>query len=326
MIIVLILLLIGVSLSAFFSGNETGFYRVSHLRLTIDSMRGNQNARWLLWLAQNPSRFVSTSLIGNNLANYLTSLAIVLGARTVSGADSTIVEVLGTIAISPIVFVYGELLPKYLYFQAPNRLLRLGGPLFLFFALCAAPLALVVGGLGRILERVLGGSDDASWYSVARRELQKIFQEGEDAGVLQPAQRELAYNLVSIANQPVSRFTVPMTKFPSVEQGSRTSDALRTARRNRLVMLTVREPRQRVPVGYVSVIELHLRDEEHIEHMRPLINVRANDSIGATLLRMQEAKEPLARVVDESDEMIGLVSSKQLIEPLLSGELVTLRR
>ena len=79
---ILILLLLGLLLSAFFSGSETGFYRVTRVRLVLDGRDGDFISRRLLWLTNNPSVFVATTLVGNNLANYLTSFAIVLASQT----------------------------------------------------------------------------------------------------------------------------------------------------------------------------------------------------------------------------------------------------
>ena len=74
----------GLALSAFFSGAETGFYRVQRLRLVLDGMSGNWLASGLLALANRPSLYVATTLIGNNVANYMTSLAIVLSVNSFS--------------------------------------------------------------------------------------------------------------------------------------------------------------------------------------------------------------------------------------------------
>jgi len=83
----LFLLAAGIFLSAFFSGSETGFYRVSRIRLVLDGLGGDRMARLILWMTNNPSLFVATTLIGNNLANYMTSLAIVLLTTSAVGAS-----------------------------------------------------------------------------------------------------------------------------------------------------------------------------------------------------------------------------------------------
>ena len=61
-------------LSAFFSGSETGLYRVSRTRLVLDGLAGSRAARGIVWLLNHPSIFVATTLVGNNLANYVHQL------------------------------------------------------------------------------------------------------------------------------------------------------------------------------------------------------------------------------------------------------------
>ena len=121
MIWILIMLAVGIFLSAFFSGSETGFYRVTRVRIALDALDGDLIARGLLWMTNNPAWFVATTLIGNNLANYVTSLAIVLGARQLVGGESYVAELVAPIVLAPLVFVYGELLPKNLFLMSRMR-------------------------------------------------------------------------------------------------------------------------------------------------------------------------------------------------------------
>ena len=102
--VALILLIVGVSLSAFFSGSETGFYRVNRVRLVMESMEGDRLYKYLLYMANNPQLFVATALVGNNIANYLTSLAIVLIAQEVFAPHSGLAEILAPIILAPILF------------------------------------------------------------------------------------------------------------------------------------------------------------------------------------------------------------------------------
>ena len=323
---ILLLTAAGLFLSAFFSGHETGFYRVARLRLVIDAIKGQRLSRALLWLSNNPTLFVATTLIGNNIANYMTSLGIVLAAHALLGPNVALAEIVAPIALSPLLFVYGELLPKFLFFQAPNRFLQLGGYFFLIFTFVLLPLTLLLWGLGRLLEKFLGQSPNRAILSLARSELRHVFQEGEDAGVLHPAQRELALNLVTIASESVARYCAPASRFPSVEVGSPRKDAIRIARRNRLVVVPIRNRQSRDPVGYVSAIDLHLLEEPNITNYRPLIELSAKESIGEAVLKMQSEKATLARVVDDQGRLEGIVSVNHLFEPLLTGGLTNLRR
>ena len=124
----LVLFLFGLALSALFSGSETGFYRIPRVRLRLDALGGDWFARGLLWLTNHPSLFVATTLIGNNIANYFTALSIVMAVGHLFG-ESTSLQLVVPIVFAPILFVYGELLPKSVFYYMPNRLLRRWGPL-----------------------------------------------------------------------------------------------------------------------------------------------------------------------------------------------------
>ena len=68
MIVAIVLLAVGIFLSAFFSGSETGFYRASRVRIVMAGLDGDRVSKYLLKLINNPTLFVATTLIGNNLS------------------------------------------------------------------------------------------------------------------------------------------------------------------------------------------------------------------------------------------------------------------
>lgn len=316
MIEAILLFLVGVFLSAFFSGSETGFYRATRVRLTMDAMSGDVTARGLLWLTNNPALFVATTLIGNNLANYVVSLAIVLGSTRLFG-DSEWVGVIAPIAFSPLVFVYGELLPKNLFFQAPNRLLRLGGPLFLFCCVIFMPVSAILWLLGRGLSYVVGESPERLQLSLARKELQRVFDEGHQVGILRPAQRRLAHEMLTMAHQPVSKFATPVARFASVRHGTPVSDVYRLARRQGTSTFLVTEKRGRRVIGYINLLDLRLHGGEVVEEIRELIEVPEQESPISTLMQMQADQESLARVIDADGKTTGVLNTNVLLRSLL---------
>jgi len=123
-----LLFLVGLALSAFFSGAETGFYRISYVRLSIDAQAGDRIAKRLQWFVHNPGPFVATTLVGNNVANYLTTIAIGMGLAVLSHDRSQPLhwfwQIAATLLLAPVVFLFGELMPKSRYYRAPMRLLK----------------------------------------------------------------------------------------------------------------------------------------------------------------------------------------------------------
>lgn len=311
MIVGSILFALGIFLSAFFSGSETGFYRVTRVRLLLDGLGGDPIARSLLWLTNQPALFVATSLIGNNLANYLVSLSIVILTQQIFGTSLLWLDLLAPVALSPIVFVYGELLPKSLYYRAPNFLLRRAGPLFVLFAVAFAPLSAVLWAFGRLLQGLVGEAPLQVRLRLARGELQQVLDEGEEVGILRPAQRHLAQSLFAVASRPVIEVSTPVARVATVVQGAATSEVLRIARRHRAPVVPVVDPRQKL-VGYVRIVDLCLSGVATVEDIRPLATISASEPLIAALIRMQTSKEELRAVVDENQETVGLLYAEEL--------------
>ncbi len=323
------LLIVGVLLSAFFSGCETGFYRASRFRFVMDGMEGDRFSKRLLSLTNNPQLFVATTLIGNNVANYLVSLAVVLIAGEWFADSSNWVELVAPIVLAPVLFVYGELLPKNLFFGAPNRLLRLCAPPFLFFTLLFAPFSALLWGLGRLLERVLGQSPERVQTTLARKEIHQVISEGHDAGLLHETQKYLAQNFFVHACKSVAEKCRPISKFPSLDQASSCNMALRLAKKHSLNALPIQDQQTKQLIGYVRAAELVIRasDEQAVQpYIHELIEIQADELHGEALLKMQSTRNTLAKVVDQTGETIGLLTLKSLAEPLLSGPLLPLRR
>lgn len=316
MIGILLLFLAAIFLSAFFSGMETGFYRAVRVRLVLDGMSGDKVASSLLWMTNNPTLFVATTLIGNNLANYLASLAVVLGVHLLANPAMPFADVMAAIMLAPVVFVYGELLPKKLFFHAPNKLLRRGGPLLIISAVLFAPVTAVLWILGRLLASLLGETPLQVQLTLARKELQKIFQEGESAGVLQPVQRQVAQGIFSIGADPVITFGQPVDNLLSVPQGTKRTEVLRLARRHDISTVLVRDKDRRDLIGYLRIIDLDLAATETVDQVRPLLKFDSTESYLATVISLQSAQEELAAVTDQEGQITNIIYLRDLVQPL----------
>lgn len=312
---ILILLGAGVMLSALFSGSETGFYRVTRVRLLLDGLGGDIVSRMLLRLTNHPALFVATTLIGNNLANYMTSLGIVLAVNLLF-THPELAESVAPMVLSPLVFVYCELLPKQLYYYSPNRLLRRSGPVLLVCTVLFAPVALMLWVLGWMLERLLGQTPLRVRLTLARTELQQVLREGEEAGILHTAQRDLAQQLFAHSSESIERFISPVTRVMSVPLGAKTTDALRLARRQRTAVVPVRQRRGRSLVGYVRVIDLRLANQELVENVRTLPRILRGESHLGALLQLQAAKAEVGLVEDRHGSAVGLIYANRLTETL----------
>ncbi len=320
MTIVIGLFLVGMVASALFSGAETGFYRATRVRLLLDALSGNWTARGLLWLTNHPSLFVATTLLGNNLANYLVSLSIVVGTRRMWSSESYWATLIAPVALAPLVFVFGELTPKHVFYEAPNRLLRRCGPVLLLFTWLFLPISALLWALNQVLQRAFPAAPQQVRMALARQELAQLLEEGHQEGILRPTQRALAQGLFAVASRRVREFATPAARVTPAHLEMTKAQVQRLARQQRVSMLPVTDaPSSRELVGYVLVADLYLDGTEKLPTARPLVEIPDTETYIAALMRMHESPEVLGRIVNAQGRTVGFVSKRQLSEALFRG-------
>jgi len=329
MIVSLLLFAVGMMLSAFFSGSETGFYRLNRARLVIGAIDGDWNSRGLLWAANNPSLFVATALVGNNVANYVTSAAIVMAAATgLSGWPSA--EMIAPLVLAPVIFVYGELLPKNIFLAAPNRMTRKCAIPFGIAAVLFAPVSLVLWMFNKVLEIVGNKSPQEVQMVLARRELGQLLDEGHAVGLLQPTQQLVAQATLTLGGKPVSTFMVPTARMARARHSMTAKDIVALAKRTGSTLLPVegstrgdagkatdKSGRSEV-AGYVRVADCLLCDQDAPLQVRPMLNIEEHQSFLTALSRMLAIDAQIARVENRKQQTVGYVTLAELQEALLA--------
>lgn len=322
----IVIMLVGLCFSALFSGSETGFYRATRARWVLDGRAGDRFARILLWWANNPAVFVSNILIGNNLANYLITLGSVLAVQSFLTSDSESLELIAAIALTPIVFIYGESLPKQLFLKAPNRLLRLVVPFLVVVNLLLLPAVLVLWCLGRVLEAIVGKSPERVRSRLARQELINMFREGHTAGLLEPVQLSLAQNFFDMVEKTLDPIIIPLPRVISVKEGSSISEALDIARRHQLASLPVADKQGHL-LGYVLIGELILLPPNaQVTFPHSFAKIQHSSSMAKSFIEMRSVDAELALVVDDQQQIRGLLSIQRLHEQLFAGALARWRK
>ncbi|QDT00492.1 CNNM domain-containing protein [Adhaeretor mobilis] len=313
MILALVLFIVGLLLSAFFSGTETGFYRMTRLRLVIDGLQGDRASKAMLWLANRPSLFIATALVGNNLANYVTSLAVVMGTQRLIPNGGTITDLLSPIVIAPVIFILGELLPKNLFYDAPNRLLRRFTPGLVLCTILFAPATLLLWALSQLLKMLSKTTPQELRLRLARREISQLVEEGHEAGILRPVQRTLAQEMLSVAAQPIATFAIAGSRNMRLTTDMSKSDALKLAQRHSRTLLPVEDVKQsRKLVGYIRTADLFINNEKGLPAALPMLELQADETYLSAMHKFSEAEDALGHVVDDDGNTVGFVTGREL--------------
>jgi len=318
---IMLLLLVGLLLSAFFSGSETGFYRATRVRLAIEALAGNWSSRVLLWLTHQPTLFVATALVGNNLANYVTSLSVVMASQRLYPNGGPLVDVLGPIVLAPILFLVAELLPKNLFYAAPNRLLKRCAPALLICTVLFAPITLFLWVFSRLLQLLTKSSPQELRLRLVRRELSELLTEGHEAGILNPAQQSLAQSMLAVAGLPVKDFALANGRVVRATTTMSKSDVLRIAQRHSRTLLPVEDTRKgRQLVGYLRMVDLYLDNSPSLPAPKPMVDLHDHQSCLSALRQLSQSEDALGHVVNDEGKTIGFVTGRELRMALLQAK------
>jgi CBS domain containing-hemolysin-like protein len=330
-----------------FSSSETAFYRIPKVRLKLDAMENDSAAKRILWFVNNPAQFVSTILVGNNVANYMVSTAAVffIGAVCTAPSEGVTVEIISTLILTPFLFVYGEMFPKYISLNIPNRILRLVSRPITFFSYLFYPVTALLCLLNRIISRLLGQTHQGLQLTLGRQDLAHVFSEGQETGILVDVQRQLANGVFSISNRNVSDYILPKENFPLITTDMSPEKVLEIAREFHLAELPVYEtetielpefngkPKDmpikavaEIPAGIVRVIDLEASLHNGIDRqskqllqlmrtqlpLRSTVEISGKHSLLTAMILMQTLHCSFGCVINQQRQCTGFVQSAQL--------------
>lgn len=316
LILAVFLFLLGLRLSAFFSGIETGFYRVSYLRLTVDAHAGDRIAKRLVWFAHHPSYFVATTLVGNNVANYLTTLAIGLALAAAVHSGGGWEEIVSTLALAPVIFLCGELVPKNLYYRAPLALLRKDVRWFGAFYRLFIPVTLPLVGITKLFERMSRRENPPLELVLGRSRLVQVLSQGRLEGLLTDVQGRLVNGLMHTAGPTVRNTMTPAARVLGVADDATREEILDHARRFGLSHVPLHKAD--APTGwyaYVQVAELAVARDPVTALLHVMPDVDADETRLEALIRLRQNGKLFGRVTAKGT-IVGIVNERGLVEQL----------
>lgn len=315
-IVALLLFMVGIRLSAFFSGSETGFYRASYVRLSIDAHVGDTQAARLLWFLQNPSYFVATMLVGNNVANYLTTVAVGLVIGVVATTNSDWVEIVSTLVISPVIFILGELVPKNLYYRAPlSFLYRDVGKLVLFYRLFLV-ISFPLIWISKLFERF--GTNNALKLELVlgRNRLVQVLNQGHREGLLTNIQSRLVNGLLHISSETAADSAIPLQRVLGVSAASTREEILDYARKYALSSVLLHQPNQPEEwFAYVRVVDLIITTQPLQALWKEMPHVAGNASKLEAMMTLRRESCSHALCMRE-ETIVGILNERGLVEQL----------
>lgn len=310
--------LLGVALSALYSGLETGCYCVNRIRLAarVSGAPAWAPARVLWREMQRLDRALATLLIGNNIANYLGALGVAALLTSAGFSDWEVVGV-NALVLTPLLFVFGETIPKDLFRAQADRL----APAFAWaltltrWAATAALLLPIVRFTGALVAR---GSARAA-APAARARIAALVKEGARHGVFVESQMRLIDDALALRDLRVRDEMIPWRSAVCMGvdwSRERVERALRAARFSRFPVV---DRRGRV-LGQIEAFDVWLNPDASVASlMREVHRLEADLPLRDAIHRVRAAGDDLC-VVERRGRPVGVATRKDLAEPVV-GEL-----
>lgn len=321
---ILIYVLITMAFSAFFSGMEIAFVSVDKLRFEMEKKSGLTNAV-LAFFFRNPNNFISTMLVGNNIALvvYGIFMADIIQEKLLSGIISNefLLMLVQTIISTLIILVTGEFLPKTLFKINPNLVLRVCAfPLLLCYVVLF-PISKFASALSSIFLRLLGikVNKEASEKAFGRVDLdhfvQTSIENANDEEELD-AEVKIFQNALDFSSIKIRDCIVPRTEVVAVDVTTTLEELKVLFVESGISKIIVFEGNIDNVVGYIHSSEMFRNPETWQNHVKEVPIVPETMAAHKLMKLFMQQKKTIAVVVDEFGGTSGIVSLEDLVEEI----------
>jgi len=331
--LLLVLTLIG--LNGFFAMSEMAVMVARRNRLQ-QLAQGSKRARWALELAEQPERFLSSVQVWITLIGILIGY---FGGETLAAAITPLMASVGldapwagrlatVLALGAILFfsvVLGELVPKRIAIIAPERLAIAVAPPMRFLALAAKPLVTLLAKTTELLLRLFG-IRTGNAQQVTEEEIKLVVAEGAAAGVIDADEHAMVNRVLSFGDRTVESLMQPRTEIVWLDASAALAENLAVMRATPYSRYPVKRASEQDVIGILQVKSLAEaiasgRATDLFAHLSPAIFVPEAARAIQLLQRFRDAEAPLALVVDEFGDIVGMVTPNNLLNAVF-GRLV----
>ena len=236
-------------------------------RLSALAARGVKGSRRALALASDPGRFLSTVQIGITLVGVLSGAfsGATLGQRLSSwiiqtfGASQAVSDAIGVGVIVTVIpyaaLILGELVPKQIALRDPERVALRVAPAMTWLAWISSPLVWLLDMSGRAMLWLLGQRGEPK-DKVTEEEIHTLILEAENAGILEPGEKEMIAGVMRLGDRPVGTVMTPRREVDAISIYDNVADIREIFRKSKHSRLPVYEDNHAHPIGVLQATDL----------------------------------------------------------------------
>lgn len=312
-------LVILVGFSAFFSASETAFSSLNQIRLKSRAEDGDSSAARVLAMAEQYDKLLSTILIGNNIVNIAAaSIGTILFTQMLGAERGATVS---TIVLTIIVLIFGEVTPKSLAKEMPEKVATAVSPFLVILMALMTPLTWLFTQWKKLLGHfVHSGEAD----TITEGELMTMVSEAENDGELTDRESELIRSAIEFDDVEVEEILTPRVDVVAVEDDIPLEELAQTFAESGYSRLPVYHGTIDNIIGVVHEKDFYiarLKKATKIDDLVvPTLYTTGSTQISQLLRTLREQHHHLAVVVDEYGGTEGIITLEDILEELV-GEI-----
>lgn len=327
--------------NAFFSMSEMAIVTLNDNKIDKLAEQGNKKAKQIKKLTENTSSFLSTIQIGVTLAGFLTSataaqsfaemLASAIGKTAVVnvipiGIISGFSTVVITLIMSYFSLVLGELVPKKIAMNKPEKMAFMAAPILVFVAKVTKPIVRFLAFSTNTVLRLIGIDPHADEEVVTEEEIRMMVDVGGEKGVIEDTQIEMINNIFEFDDIDVADIMTHRTDMVCVDEEEPLAEAVKLSIENGFSRIPVfkEDPDNIIGIVYIKdflkYVGTNLPKTKTVKDMmRPAYYVPETKRCGELFTEMTEKRVQMAVVVDEYGGTAGIVTLEDLLESIVGN-------
>ena len=320
-VIQIIVLIILLALSAFFSSAETSLTTVNKIKMRSLAEEGNKRAQLVMKITDNSAKMLSAILIGNNIVN-LSASSLTTTIALSFGAGTAVAIATGLITI--LILIFGEITPKTVATLHSEKIALAYAYPINFIMIIITPISVVINALARGILFLLRVDPNAKANAMTENELRTIVDVSHEDGVIESEEKEMIYNVFDLGEAKAKDVMVPRVHVIFADVESSYAELLEIFRENKFTRLPVFEETTDNVIGTINMKDLLLFDNKKEFQIRDILReayfTYEHKSISELLVEMRQASLNIAIVLDEYGDTAGLITLEDILEEIV-GEI-----
>lgn len=320
-ITMLLILIVLIMLSAFFSSAETAFTTVSNIQIRTLIEENNKKAMLVDKIIENKSKMLSAILIGNNLVNISASALSTILAQKMFGEYAVSIA---TGILTIVILIFGEITPKSLATMYALKLSLFYSKIVYALMFILTPVIYVINFLSKILLRLFRIDPNAKVNSITETELRTIVEVSHEEGVIEKEERQMINNVFDFGDAVASDVMVPKVDMTMADINSTYDELISIFRNEKFTRIPIYQDTTDNVIGIINMKDLLLYHPDELfdvrNYLRSAFFTYETKKISELMMEMKKTSVNIVIVLDEYGVTSGLITLEDLLEEIV-GEI-----